>query len=533
MTDTTSPHEAAASELLEKTLALVAQGFYAGTDTDLKATTRDPEVIRQWAAEGKLRGISTARFGEDEHLAVVAYRRVTTFTDEGEVIAAALPEYREVKAKGMLPRTWEIFNQTHGYLIYRSKRLRVKSGLLGEALLVCANCLIDPALVIAPGPMADAPEWMLEGAQEDKPEVELRYKPTSIADLVSAPPPAWLIRDLLPSSGLAVIFGEPGSGKSFLVLDMLASIARGESWGAQRTKKGVAVYVGLEAQVNSRIAAYLRHHSLTPDDLQQLHVIQHQPLSLATPANTKQFITELQLQGIEPDIIAIDTLARALPGSDENSSTDMGAAIACAGMLTRAFGCLCVLVHHSGKDASRGARGHSSLLGAADAELAVTYDKTANTRMVRASKMKDGADGVAWVFQLTSVDLGCSLEDGERHTSLVVTDATRVYDRQSKAKRTWTPHRTNARDALRLALEASSTRPVDWEGTESCSLDAWRTAYFDLVPLGESLQGVELRQATNTRSRNFANAVEWLTAEKLVRVEKKNSRSEYSLVDGG
>jgi len=173
------------------------------------------------------------------------------------------------------------------------------------------------------------------------------------------------------------------------------------------------------------------------------------------------------------------------------------------------------------------------LLGAADAELAVTYDKTANTRMVRASKMKDGADGVAWVFQLTSVDLGCSLEDGERHTSLVVTDATRVYDRQSKAKRTWTPHRTNARDALRLALEASSTRPVDWEGTESCSLDAWRTAYFDLVPLGESLQGVELRQATNTRSRNFANAVEWLTAEKLVRVEKKNSRSEYSLVDGG
>ncbi|HEV2622910.1 MAG TPA: AAA family ATPase [Frateuria sp.] len=500
--------------MLDNTLALVGQGFYAGNMTNLRTTTQDPDTIRQWWEAGELAGVSTARFRDGGHLAVVVVRMAPELMEDGSVLESSEHEFREFKADGYFPRTLEVVNKTHRYLIYRSDKI-VTQGRLGDGIWVWARGLIAPEFLATPEEIAEAPEWMLENASEPKAERKIVYKLQSVADLIAAPPPSWLIRDLLPAEGLCVLFGEPGSGKSFLVLDLLATIARGEAWAGQRTRKGATVYVGLEAQINARVAAYLRHNQLQPTDLADLHVIQRQAMSLTQPANAKQFIADLHTHGIEPAVVVIDTLARAMPGKDENSATDMSAAIACAGMISTAFDCLCILVHHSGKDASRGARGHSSLLGAADAELAVTYDKVTGVREVRATKMKDGADGVAWQFRLLPVDLGPGADDpAERVSSLVVDNVERVQGNGGRGRK---PEMTPARQMVYQAcVQALRDTGPGFDAPQECSRDEWARAYDELNPLRQDVEGVELTTARKTRARAFDRGVEWLVTQRLV-----------------
>ena len=120
-------------------------------------------------------------------------------------------------------------------------------------------------------------------------------------------------------------------------------------------------------------------------------------------------------------IVVVDTLAQTTPGANENSGEDMGKALAHCKALHRATGALVVLIHHSGKDAARGARGWSGLKAACDAEIEVVRAK--GSRHARISKQKDGEDGSLLPFALSEVVVG-SDEDGVDVTSctVVVTD---------------------------------------------------------------------------------------------------------------
>jgi hypothetical protein len=117
------------------------------------------------------------------------------------------------------------------------------------------------------------------------------------------------------------------------------------------------------------------------------------------------------------DVIVVDTLAAASPGSDENSGKDVGQIIAHCGWMHKMTGALVVLIHHSGKDASKGARGWSGLKGAMDAELQVT--RNGDFRAVESTKLKDGADGTVWPFKLKTVVLGID-SDGDPLSSCVI-----------------------------------------------------------------------------------------------------------------
>ena len=77
-----------------------------------------------------------------------------------------------------------------------------------------------------------------------------------------------------------------------------------------------------------------------------------------------------------------------------------------------------LLVHHTGKDQSKGLRGHSSLHGALDAEIAVTYEKR-KSRTLRVGKLKDEDDKHSFGFRLEKHIVGND-EDGEVETSCTV-----------------------------------------------------------------------------------------------------------------
>lgn len=54
-----------------------------------------------------------------------------------------------------------------------------------------------------------------------------RFSLLTPSDLKSIPPMRWLVRGCIPETGLGAIYGPPGSGKSFLVLDLMGAIAEG------------------------------------------------------------------------------------------------------------------------------------------------------------------------------------------------------------------------------------------------------------------------------------------------------------------
>lgn len=106
----------------------------------------------------------------------------------------------------------------------------------------------------------------------------------------------------------------------------------------------------------------------------------------------------------------------------------MGTIVASAQCLQRKTDGLIVLIHHTGKDRSRGQRGHSSLLAALDASIEVR--NSPHGRVWVADKVKDGASGHRGAFDLRPIKLGDD-SDGDAVTSCVVVEGASHPDRQS------------------------------------------------------------------------------------------------------
>jgi len=225
----------------------------------------------------------------------------------------------------------------------------------------------------------------------------------------------WLVTGLLPSKGLAALYGASGTAKSFLALDLAASIASGKDWFGYATSRNAVVYVALEGQgaLHRRMQAWeICRGSPYPDEVRTVvdpFAINCRGDALALGSLIKS------CNGAR--LVIVDTLNRAAPGADENSSQDMNKIIAGALALQDEIGGLVLLVHHSGKDASRGLRGHSSLHAALDCVIEVERDGV--KRSWRIAKLKDGEDGARHGFDLKVIPLGHDI-DGSRISSCAV-----------------------------------------------------------------------------------------------------------------
>lgn len=243
----------------------------------------------------------------------------------------------------------------------------------------------------------------------------MRYKLQSANDLQNAPPLRWLVRDVVPADSLAALFGPSASGKSFLALDLCAAIAGGCEWFGRCVTAAPVVYVALEGEagLSKRAKAWsARNRRALPNGLRFIT----QPFDLRNPSDVDD-LAHAVLAGGGAHLLVIDTLNRAAPGADENSSRDMSEIIENLKALKDRIGGAVLVVHHTGKDSSKGLRGHSSLFAALDAAVEVT--RTDNRRAWSTAKVKEGEDGERYAFALRVVDLGED-EDGEPVTSCVI-----------------------------------------------------------------------------------------------------------------
>lgn len=277
---------------------------------------------------------------------------------------------------------------------------------------------------------------------------------------------SWLIKGLLPSSGLGVIYGEPGCGKSFLALDMALHVATGRPWAGKKVKQAGVIYIAAEggSGMRKRIYAARRHHNIP--DAAPFGLIVTPPDLGVNQDDARELIACIRRQaktlGFVPGLIILDTLASSMDGADENSPRDMGMFVSNARKIEAELKTLVVAVHHVGKDAERGMRGSSALHGASAVEWEVT--ETEVGRSVRVAKNKDGEPGLGFMFLMFPVEVGKD-EDGDPVTTLVaeVSDQEKHAETSGPKGKKLTGQRAEFMKAVRMAVDDMGHVPPSCE----------------------------------------------------------------------
>jgi hypothetical protein len=298
------------------------------------------------------------------------------------------------------------------------------------------------ALEMAPIGLATVPE---DGPPDDDippPESLAEYGLSEDAGPVAAPPVAtpgtrrltftrfsqvllgtaarYLVKGLIPNVGLVVVWGPPKCGKSFFVFDMVANVAAGWEYRRRKVVQCPVVYFALEGQEGfaARIEAWRLEHG-APDIPFYLSADR-----IVLPQDGAAVIRSIreQFPDVLPGIVVLDTLNRSIVGS-ENDPADMGSYVRAADMIREAFNCVVIIIHHCGVEGSR-PRGHTSLTGAADAQLAVKRDAAGNI-VTTVEFMKDGPEGDEIVSSLEQITVGTD-DDGDAITSCIIRNTERA-----------------------------------------------------------------------------------------------------------
>lgn len=347
---------------------------------------------------------------------------------------------------------------------------------------VGANWLYETAERTSDGvwTTAEAHFKAIEGSDDDRVDGPAREKEKNKlfklvrAGDMEARPPDYLIRDLLETSTLASLFGDPGGGKSFMALHMACCVATGTPFFGAAVKQGPVIYLAGEGHggLSRRWRAW---------ECETGQNLQDTPLLFSTAAArfldkdhakaVAAAVDEIARTDGTPRLIVVDTLARSFAGGDENSTKDMSEFVAALDNLkARYAGCTVLVVHHSGiGDKNRG-RGSGALKGGLDAEYRV--EKKDAAIVLTPIKTKDAPIGDPTHYQLKDVVLGVD-DEGKNYGSAVLVATARPQKAKGK-KMT-----ENAELALATFHEARrQTGQVDDVSALGLHVDDWREVFY-------------------------------------------------------
>lgn len=237
---------------------------------------------------------------------------------------------------------------------------------------------------------------------------------------------SYLIDDLLPENSLVCLYGPSGTYKSFLAQSWACHIATGKSWDQRNVEQSATLYIAAEGgrSIATRIKCwekvkadgaftdYLAHYDgvITMGDQAQIDFV----VNIASEVEVRT--------GYNLKLIVIDTLARSFGSGDENSAKDMGTFISGCDQVREKTGATVLIVHHTGKEMTKGPRGSSALYAALDAAYLVSTDNCKDGFILSCTKMKDGPLPDDRHYRLEESEV-CTNTNGKRITSLVVDDS--------------------------------------------------------------------------------------------------------------
>jgi hypothetical protein len=246
-------------------------------------------------------------------------------------------------------------------------------------------------------------------ANKDRPTFRL----LTVHELRELPPPEWLVQGLLLRQSLSVLYGPSGVGKSFVALDLAASIGAGRDWHGRKVQQGPVVYVVAEGgrSIVRRIEAWTDANDCDTDNL----FIVPEPVQMRDPKHSSRLADLIEQRDLNPSLVVFDTFARCFVG-DENQAGEVGAFVDAVQEFQRKIGNAAVLiVHHTGKSDEDMERGSSALRAAADTMLLVregnkqrklsgNIPKNGHLTL-SCNKQKDGDEGEPIRLRLEEIEL--------------------------------------------------------------------------------------------------------------------------------
>lgn len=286
------------------------------------------------------------------------------------------------------------------------------------------------------------------------------------------------VEDTLTDGGMSVVYGDSNTGKTFWAMNLALHVAMGRQWEGKDVDKGGVIYCALEggAGVMNRVLAFRKENpfigsppfAIVPTNINLFDSAEDLKVLTATIQRAADKLGE------KIRLVVIDTLARAMAGGNENASDDMGALVANADALRKATGAHVMFIHHTGKDAARGARGHSSLRAATDTEIEVSRSEGSDFGNVRVTKQRDLEGGQEYAFTLKVITIGTNTR-GKEITSCVVVphEVTQSVPKRQKLN----PTLSGALSELRnlMASDAELVVPEQGMAAQKCVSQAiWR-----------------------------------------------------------
>jgi hypothetical protein len=317
------------------------------------------------------------------------------------------------------------------------------------------------------------------------------------------------VEGVLTEGGMSVVYGESNCGKTFFATDLAAHVALGRKWNGREVDRGGVIYCALEGShgILNRVAAFRRHHYLDGQDIP--FAIIPVTLNLLDPnGDAGRLVDAIQRaqdkMGVAVKLTVIDTLSRAMAGGNENAPDDMGALVTNDTKIRQATGAHNMWIHHSGKDAAKGARGHSLLRAATDTEVEIVRESKDAPSVATVRKQRDMEIEGEWTFGLKVVELGKNRR-GKPVTSCVV-EVKHAADKPPRVR--LTGHTATAYEALvNAGAEAGAPGFGCPEGVLSVPENWWRDRFYSRAMPGAS---------QDTKKRTFRRAADALVDMHLV-----------------
>jgi hypothetical protein len=339
--------------------------------------------------------------------------------------------------------------------------------------------------------------------------------------------PKYLVKNLLPETGVGLLSGQSGTYKSFVAIKLAGAIATGQSFAGHAIKRQGAVLIFAsegagELPIRLEALSEAEHRGrVLPIFYCGAGVRLLDPTSVASVIATAKVVAEDAQRdyGLPLTTIIFDTViaaAQFAKSGDENDAAVGQKLMTALGEISRATGTFVLGVDHFGKAPETGTRGTSAKEAAADVVLALLAEKalsgevTAPRLCIR--KRRSGPAGVEHPFTVKSVRLGQD-EDGDEVTSLAIEFSTAVAPPADDETGKWSPSLRLLRKILMtlLATAGEQIQPyTDGPTVQAVKAEFVRAEFFKQHPADQ----------TDTKRKAFDRAVSRAQGNDLIGVRE-------------
>ena len=251
----------------------------------------------------------------------------------------------------------------------------------------------------------------------------------------------WLLQGAMLMETLCLVVGAPGSGKTFLALDLVMTMAHAVveekhscTWFGRRIKPCAVVYVSGEGQADFtiRLHGWMALNGVSKETALPVFLIP-QPIDMRTSADgTIALIEEIkkidricyEMFSCHVGAVVLDTLNRMLMGGDDTKAEHIGAFVKHSTMLREQLAVTVIAIAHTPKEAGRSdPRGHSSLVGDSDLTMFVRKNPDGAPNDWKITRNKAGPEGDRHEFRLRQIKLSKEDDDDPVTTCVVIEGA--------------------------------------------------------------------------------------------------------------